>query len=253
MSTLTTITKESNPRNIEILNTRVEEFNKRATDIPRVGDYIKLVDTKNDLVYYTRVTLVHIYHYAKEKTLVQTGGRSNSFHLSDNGFISYSGGLDSGIKLKDITYNPEETKKGYIWFFSENRWEAHNSVNYEIDFRVYTVNDDADINGLQGYHNLVKKLENDKLPKIETVNGNGHKMSNAIPFLIIDTKELNNFVIERIVKCTDLLFKPCWGGYGCQPQSYDQYVRLLTTYNFVTKYYNNSVYSNTIILKFYYE
>lgn len=231
------ITKEKIVKNIDILNDRVNSFNNRVNDIPRVGDYITIGD------YYTRVTIV-------SGNNIQTGGGSNSFYLSMNGYLSYSGSLDSGIKSVDIELIPNVTKKGYIWFFSEDRHEAHNAVNYEIDFRVYRVKDGADISGLYGYKKILDKIENDKLPKVELYNGNGKKYSNSIPLLYIQENNINEVALNRIYMNTDLKFERKRNGYICQPQSYEQYVKLLMTYSFETKYYDGSTYTNTIVLKF---
>jgi len=58
-----------------------------------------------------------------------------SFYLSD-GYVTFSGGLNPGIdKSRFIATN--ETRKGPVWFFSQNCVMAHNGFHTEAMFRVW--------------------------------------------------------------------------------------------------------------------
>jgi hypothetical protein len=110
--------------NLQILERRVNAFN--AVETIREGDYVKHLSGKID-----RIT--HVWDDA-----AQTGGGQGSYYLGENGYVSYSGGLDPGIPLTKLVLT-DEIKKGMIWFFSRNNAFAHNGINFMIDFRVYEV------------------------------------------------------------------------------------------------------------------
>ncbi len=230
---MTTTVKETN---LEILSNRVKEYNSIPTDKPRVGDYILVGDN-----FYTRIT-----HEFSDK--VQTGGtRGGSYYLGNNGYISYSGGLDSGIDISCLEYT-EETRLGCIWFFSDDYHTAHNGVTFEIDFRVYRVKEGSDLSGLYDYNSYLRKLELDKLPKVERYSGNDVLYSKPIPKLSIKSDDINDTALNWIEKNTGLKFeKDIWGTYSVQPTDKEQYLKLLLMYNFETKYYGND---NVMVLKF---
>ena len=137
--------------NEEILNERVQAYNKRQG--PRVGDYIKL-----PFGIYARFT-----HKFPES--IQTGGHEySSFYFGPSGVMSYSGGLNPGLKLKDIRLT-DEKKEGNIWFFDKNRARAYGGVTFSIPFRVFEPLEGADLSGcteIRDYERtqLTNKLNN---------------------------------------------------------------------------------------------
>ncbi len=216
--------------NQEILKRRTEEYNK----IPgaRVGDYLKLPNGK-----YTRFTYGFDDH-------IQTGGHGNGFYLG-NGYISYSGGLDPGVKLSDITQT-EQTKKGFIWFFDNDFATGGNGRDFEIDFRVFKLKPDADLSGLHEYLNR----EIDTPQKIKLINGNNQEYKINIPQVEIMTRELNEVCLKHIKTRTGLTFEKAAWSYKSQPKSTHQIVKLLLTYNFKTLYQDNNTFRNTLQLTF---
>jgi hypothetical protein len=77
---------------------------------------------------------------------IQTGGCGSGFYLGE-GYISYSGGLDSGVKTSDLKPT-DEKMKGWIWIFDKDIWGAGRGVDFEIDFRVFELIEGADLSGL---------------------------------------------------------------------------------------------------------
>lgn len=110
--------------NYIILQERSGLFN--AVKTVRVGDYVKHLNGTID-----RVTYIW-----EQQGIAQTGGGGISYYLSKSGYVSYSGGLDPGVKIENLVYTGEVTP-GWIWFFNRDFREANNSVTFQIDFRVY--------------------------------------------------------------------------------------------------------------------
>lgn len=123
-------------RNAKILARKVALYNERPG--PRAGDFLKKADST-----YTRFT----YNWGADSN-IQTGGHADhcGYYLSE-GYCSYSGGLDPGVKVTDLIPT-EETKKGVIWFFSNDYVTAHNGIYFEIDCRVFVLKEGADTSGL---------------------------------------------------------------------------------------------------------
>lgn len=123
--------KKEQADNMDLFKQRIEQYNN--IDGIRVGDYIKENDT------YIQVT--HIWYDDNEKQeLLQTQDLNfghGSFYLG-NGYISYSGSLNTGYHTKNYTFNLlDEKKQGVIWFFKRNIHTAHNGINFNMNFRVF--------------------------------------------------------------------------------------------------------------------
>lgn len=211
---------------------------RKALDGPQVGDYLKI-----KYGIYTRFT-----HVWDESDQIQTGGCSDSFYLGNSGYCSYSGGLDSGVKISDLI-ETKETKEGLIWFFSENYATAHNGVNYTIPCKVYELKEGANTEGLP----QIKAYEHAKfmetVPTFERFNGNGNLYTLHIPKITI-LCDLNEYYIKDVEKQTGLKFTASWNGYSAQPTTFEQVVKLFVNTNFETKYYDNGTNKNELILKF---
>jgi len=111
------------------LNNRMTEYNQIPG--PRVGDWIREPDGR-----MTRAT--HDWTGYEDNPTMQHGGEEHGqFYLGD-GYISYSGGLETGIKKADLV-RTEEMKLGKVWFFKNDYHTAHNGIDYMVDFRVYKV------------------------------------------------------------------------------------------------------------------
>ena len=81
------------------------------------------------------------------------------------------------------------------------------------------------------------------------INGNRQQYTVSLPRLII-TERFNDTAREHIYEETGLLFKDCYfDQMEAQPHDSQQIVKLFLTYNFKTRYYNNSDLHNTLMLK----
>ena len=92
----------------------------------RVGDFIRMKDGSE-----RRIT----YHWG-ERVQTTDHGKAGSFYLGD-GYISFSGGLDSAIPLDRVRLIHHIGRLGRVWFFHHDQWRAHNRVDGWLDFRVY--------------------------------------------------------------------------------------------------------------------
>jgi hypothetical protein len=227
-----------NTQNELILKQSEDAFNLRTG--ARVGDYLRL-----PYGLFTRFT----YDWGAECDKIQTGGGSCSFHLSIGGFISYSGGLDSGVKHSDLR-ETTETKEGYIWIWDQGVSGADRGVDLIIKFRVFDLVPGADLTGCPQVAEYEKQLIRDKAEKITLINGNNQPYILPLPEIHINEKEINEIVLNHILECSGLRFVRGAWSYLCQPLASSQVVALLMTYNFSIEFFNNSMHHNTLMLKF---
>lgn len=210
--------------NEQILATRETEFNKIQG--ARVGDFLLMPNGE-----YTRFTHKWDDH-------IQTGGGGRSFYLG-HGYIDYSGGLDPGVKLADIEQT-NETKAGFIWFFSNDIWKAHNGVNFKINFRVFKLKPDADLSGLYNYQKWLIEQEVNKSETYTRINGNGKPYTKHLPEICILTKNVYNDVyMKHLEDCTKLKFKRTSYGYSTQPMKHEQITVLLIHSDWKVKHTDN--------------
>ena len=117
-------------RNIAILETRMKQYN--AIPGARVGDWIREPDGR-----MTRAT--HDWNDDGETCeTIQHGGNENSSYYLGDGYLSYSGGLDSGIK-KCWLRETAEKKDGCVWIFDHGFAGAGRGVGFVVEFRVFEV------------------------------------------------------------------------------------------------------------------
>lgn len=124
--------------NTEILSERTVVFNRISG--PRVGDYLYIPSIDKRVPEYTRFT-----HDWTDS--IQTGGIGGSFYMGESGALSYSGGLDPGVKVADLILT-DATKDGSVWFFDEDRPGGGRGKTFNIPMRVYTLKEGANIDGL---------------------------------------------------------------------------------------------------------
>jgi hypothetical protein len=108
-----------------IMEKKVAKFNERQG--ARVGDFVRFADGS-----------LHQFTHDWDKYGLQTAkAHCGSYFLGD-GYVSYSGGLDPTIK-RETFRQTEETMLGWVWIFSGDYQRAHNSVKFQIEFRVFEV------------------------------------------------------------------------------------------------------------------
>lgn len=225
---------EAAQRDLDILNKRVLEFDKRTG--PRVGDYLEL-----PYGMFTRFT--HAWDDG-----IQIGGGSESYYLGDGGYISYSGGLDPSIEYSAIL--PTDQKKdGMIWFFHKGYSGGGRGVYSMIPFRVFKLTDDYDTSKIWIVQDKEKKMYREKAEKVTRINGNGNKYTLPIPeiHLISVTEDQ----IKEIEKVSGLKFKPSWNGAWVQPLKQIEIENVRHSLKWADEvYYNNASVENAIYFHF---
>jgi hypothetical protein len=80
------------------------------------------------------------------------------------------------------------------------------------------------------------------------INGNDQKYTVGLPKICILEKKYNDVALQHIFEETGLRFT---GDYSmeAQPETSQQIVKLLLTYNFKTQYHDNATNHNTLFLK----
>ena len=92
---------------------------------PRVGDYVITPGGSYDRIAYIW----------PESLQTSNGG---SFHISKDGHVSMSGGLDPGFPREQF-HLTDEKKPGYFWFFHHDDACANGGVGVEAFCRVYCI------------------------------------------------------------------------------------------------------------------
>ena len=212
----------------------LQEYAANMREGLKVGDFLRLPDGQ-------AVIFSHIW----EDGLCQTtpGG---SIHLSRSGGLSYSGGLDSGVKVEDLI-KTEETKPGLIWFWHEGSAGADRGVNAYVNFNVWETKPGTDLSGVPQVEALRKEKIREKAEKITRINGNGHEYTLPLPELYILNKD-KKYPLEDC-KISGLKFESCgFGNLRCQPMKLKEINRLLSAHSFKADFHNNASNKNTLFL-----
>lgn len=228
---------EKAEKDIALIKERIKNYHNRPGF--KVGGFIHLPDGQ-------KVIISHVW----EDTVQTSGG--GSMHINSSGGISYSGGLDSGIKKDDLILT-DELDSGQIWIFHEGLSGANRGVYYNMPFPVYKTKDGADLSGIPQVAALEKQKLIEKSETITRINGNGKEYTLHMPEIIIT--ELPEVLKDKAkeggyLKICDLNFKVgAWGNLRVQPMKKKQIDDLLKRYDFKGTFYNNYSYENTLFLK----
>lgn len=84
---------------------------------------------------------------------------------------------------------------------------------------------------------------------LNLINGNNQMYSLGLPKLVYLTEYINDRALKYIEENSGLKFIKIHFGYEAQPKESKEIVKLLLTYNFKTRYYNNATHKNTLFLK----
>lgn len=218
--------------NEEILTERCNAYNEIIG--PRVGDYLKL-----PYGIYTRFT----YDWGDK---IQTGG-GNGFYLG-NGYISYSGSLDSGVKKSDIK-QILEIKIGSVWFFNNDVKVAHNGHDTKMMFRVFEPIEGADLSGCPQIKEFEHKKFLETVDTITRINGNGQPYTLPLPKLVIMDTIYNTGFFDDIFRATGIKFEKTHWNYEAQPIKTEQFATFMLMHNWKHTFYNNSTHKNVLFLK----
>ncbi|MET4545677.1 hypothetical protein ABIE26_002995 [Pedobacter africanus] len=196
------------------------EFSKAYTKShslhrPSVGDSLQLPDGQT--VYFC-----HIHD-----SFAQTC-ENGSFHLSNSGYISYSGGLDSGISLHDVVLTSSKSVLT-IWFSHRGVLRAHCAIHANIESRVWKTKEGADLSGIPQIKRRRKRLLKEQAETIVKSDGYGRPYSEHLPEVVIIKENLPENLFQTIQQVTKLSFEDDYHYvpvYWCQPMTIDQLNKL---------------------------
>lgn len=225
-------------RDFDLLKEYEQAFNSRNEEKPKVGDALLLPD--GHTVYFC---------YAWNDSTQTTP--YGSFNLSKSGFVSHSGGLDSGVNNNDIYLSEEKTLLN-IWFSHSGYLKANSAIHAAIKVRVWKTKKDADLSGVP----QIKEREKQKLiAKSETItriNGNGQEYVLHMPEIMIvlphdgyKSKCVagNSFTLAGLKFTVDH-----WDKAKTQPMTKAEIDNLLKSYAFEAVFYDNATYKNVLSL-----
>jgi hypothetical protein len=127
------LTTALDDRDRVILEARRLQFDARPG--PRSGDFVRFADGVE-----RRASHIWAAEDWAEWGGVQTSD-GGSWYLGP-GYCSFSGSLYSIVPFASLTLTTE-TKLGRVWFFHHDYHTAHNGVDAELPFRVFTCDREA--------------------------------------------------------------------------------------------------------------
>lgn len=107
-----------------------------AIRTPRVGDFVRFADG-------TERRISHLWTEMEDWGMEDNAQTSDggSFYLG-HGYVSFSGSLYGGTPINKLRL-ANDKKLGSVWFFHHDYARAHNGVDAEIPFRIYTTPEEA--------------------------------------------------------------------------------------------------------------
>lgn len=131
------MTRTNEEVNAEILQRRTELLHRNTN--PHVGDFVVFKDCQR------RISYIWTWNENGEQPVENWGIQTSdggSFYLGE-GYISFSGGLYPGFR-GSLLKPTNVMRQGWIWFFNRDWPGAGRGVHFQIPFRVWTVNRNAD-------------------------------------------------------------------------------------------------------------
>lgn len=195
---------------------------------PIVGDCIFLPD--GQVVYFCSVY--------EDRGQTCNGG---SFSLYDTGYISYSGGLDSGISYSDI-FLTDEYYVLPIWFCHNGILCANCAIYANIRCRVWKTKEGADLSGIPQVEWLRKQKLKEQSETIIKLDSLGKPYQEHLPAVIIIKEGLPDVLMEFVKEKTGLCFEDSYRYvpvYWCQPMQLYQIEVLKSFSQFVVKEEND--------------
>lgn len=203
----------------------------RGGSLPIVGDALLL--PTGETVYFC-----HIW----DESAQTTGG--GSYSLSKSGYLSYSGGLDSGVKLNDI-YLTEDFTALRIWFCHKGYLTGGCAVYANIKTRVWKCKESADLSGVPQIERHYEKIEEERAETITRTNGNGQEYTLPLPKVVI--YHIAETEAEELGKKFDLNFKKVGSHFKAQLMKTSQFEAIQKLSGFEITYYNNCSWKNTLV------
>lgn len=205
----------------------------------KIGSIIELPDGSE-----TRIT--HVWDDGQ----VQTGG-PGSCHLTKGGYISRSGGLDSGLK-KECLVPTDRLGTLSVWFWHGGMSGGGRGVYSTINVPIFTTKKGSDLSGIPQIAENIRQKIIAKSETITRINGNGQEYSRHMPEIVIIKPHESykakiipgkSFVIGGIsflVRWDKILV--------AQPMTRASIDKLLSIYEFAGTYYDNASHQNTLCL-----
>jgi len=200
-------------------------------DKPSLGDALCLPD--GQMVYFCYI------HNISAQTC---GG--GSFHLTSDGYISYSGGLDHGLLLSEI----ELTTQKYVlpvWFCHRGYLTGGCGIYAHIECRVWTTKPGADLSGVPQVQRLRRQKLKAQSETITKKDSNGREYEEHLPEIMIKKNNLSDELFQEVLRITGLQFEDsqyCVPVYWCQPMKLTQIETLKSFVQLrwsVEKHYSN--------------
>jgi len=123
---MTTATK-LDAHDTDILAERIHCFD--LINGPRVGDYVQFADGVTRRIAY-------MWRDEEDRPFSVQTTDGGSFYLGQS-YVSFSGSLNSGVEPATLTDTGRKVL-GSVWIFHHDQRMAHNGVDTEIPFRLYT-------------------------------------------------------------------------------------------------------------------
>ena len=217
------VQSEKIAKDFELLKEFTKAYHSRYGNEPSLGDCLLLPDRQ--IVYFCHV----------HDDSVQTCG-GGSFHLSPNGCISYSGGLDSGISIREIELTKEKQVLT-VWFSHRGYLCAGCSIYANIECRVWRTKDQADLSGIPQVERLRKRKLKEQSETVRKIDGNGVEYFEHLPEIIIWRDNVSEETLKQIEQSTGLTFEVSYryvSVYWCQPMTLKQVedIRKFTQFHF---------------------
>lgn len=182
---------------------------------PNIGDCLRLPD--GQIVYFC-----HIYDDRAQTC------ECGSFHLSNSGYINYSGGLDSGISFNNIELTNDKWVLP-VWISHRGILCGGCAIHAHIECRVWQTKEGADLSGIPQVKRLRKKKLKEQSETITNIDGNGNHHMEHLPEIIIRKTNLSAELFQIVQKATGLDFEDDYyyvPVYWCQPLTLKQIEKL---------------------------
>jgi len=194
----------------------LEQFNKayqkrHSVNTHSVGDCLPLPDGQ-------KVYFCHIHDHEGQTC------DAGSFHLSNTGYMSYSGGLDAGISFDSILLTADKSAL-QVWFSHRGLLSGGCAIHANIESRVWITKQGADLSGIPQVKRLRRKLLKAQSETITKTDGNGRPYAEHLPEVVIKKQNLSKGLFHAVQQATGLPFEEDYyyvPVYWCQPIALQQ-------------------------------
>jgi hypothetical protein len=198
--------------------------------------------SQGDIIVLPDGQKVFVSH-AHSDTVQTTGG--GSFYISKGGQMSYSGGLDSGLKISDLIKSED---KGICscWFFEGDWSRAHSAVYANISVTVWKVKEGADLSGVPQVKRLIDAKYLEGAETITRTDGNGRPYTLPVPKLrFLNLTDAEALSIGNSIGLT--LKRLACNVHEVQPLKIKQVEVVKAIKGYKNDFHNGCYYKNTLL------